>query len=558
MKTTMNSKAIIYCRVSSREQEETGYSLDSQEKLLKEYAERKEFKVDTRVFKVAESASGKQIRKTFSEMLLHAEKNDIKIILCEKIDRLTRNLKDAATANDWVQTDETREIHFVKENFVVSKNTKAHENFVWDMKVAIARFYTNNLSEEVKKGQKEKLAQGWLPTKPPIGYKTVGDKGRKIHVLDGEKATLIKQAFQLYATGNYSLAALKDMLFDRGLRTRGGAQLSKSRLDDILRDPFYYGAMRWNDAVYARGAQEPLVSKEVFEKVQDILSGRKAPHFKRRYFQFRKMLTCGECGGTITAEIKKGQYIYYHCNHFKKCSQKGGTPEKVIENQLFGVFNFFESITPKEAEELKNRIKANHSQETEYKETAIRTLTERYSTLQRRLDNLYNDRLDERITRELWEKKNKEITDEQAGIQEQLTRLKGEEARYFEIWTNMIDLARRAREIYNKRSPEERRLLLSHLFSTLKLKDGAVEPTYKKSTAAIAKRVQERLDAAKSLERTQKAAKGGSLRGVPVKKPIGRFVESSELLKDFRTSENPLSTVRFGDSDSKSGSLLRG
>ena len=170
---------------------------------------------------------------------------------------------------------------------------------------------------------------------------------------------------------------------------------------------------------------------------------------------------------------------------------------------------FFESITTEEAEELKCRIKGNHAQEIEYKETAIKTLNERYNALQRRLDNLYNDKLDESITREFWEKKNKEIVAEQEGLQEQLSRLKSEEAKYFEIWLNIIDLARRAREIYDKRSPEERRILLSHLFSSLVLKDGKVAHTYKKSTAAIAKRVQERLDAAKSLERTQKAAKGG-------------------------------------------------
>src|SRR5581483_4769515 len=108
-------KSLIYARVSSREQEETGYSLDSQEKLLKEYADKKGYPV-AKVFRISESASGKQIRKTFNEMLQYAERYGIKIILCEKIDRLTRNLKDAATVSDWMSADPEREIHFVKEN----------------------------------------------------------------------------------------------------------------------------------------------------------------------------------------------------------------------------------------------------------------------------------------------------------------------------------------------------------------------------------------------------------------------------------------------------------
>lgn len=103
----------------------------------------------------------------------------------------------------------------------------------------------------------------------------------------------------------------------------------------------------------------------------------------------------------------------------------------------------------------------------------------------------------------------KEITEEQAALQDQLAKLKNDEAKYFEIWLNIIDLARRAREIYEKRSPEERRLLLGHIFSNLMLKDGEVVPTLKKSTGAIAKRVQQRLDAQKSLEQQKILASKG-------------------------------------------------
>jgi len=148
-------KSIIFARVSSREQEETGYSLDAQEKLLQDYASKNIMKV-IKAYKITEISSGKQIRTMFHEMLNYATKHKVSVILCEKIDRLTRNPKDAAIINDWIMNDKERSVHFVKESFIVSQNTRAHENLVWDMKVAIARFYTNNLSEEVKKGKKKK------------------------------------------------------------------------------------------------------------------------------------------------------------------------------------------------------------------------------------------------------------------------------------------------------------------------------------------------------------------------------------------------------------------
>ncbi|KKS27987.1 MAG: Recombinase [Parcubacteria group bacterium GW2011_GWC1_42_11] len=491
-------KSIIYCRVSSREQEETGYSLESQEKFLKEYADKQAFAI-AKAYKVTESASKWQIRTTLKEMLEYAEENNINVILVEKIDRLTRSLKDAAIVNDWVHQRGEREVHFTKENFVLSKNTRSHENLVWDMKVAIARFYTNNLSEEVRKGQKEKIAQGWLPTKPPLGYKTVGEKGHKIHVVDEDKAPFIKKAFELYATGNFSLLSLREKLYTDGLRTRVGAKLSKSRLEDILRDPFYCGSMRWNDVVYQHGRHEPLVSKDLFEKVQYSLTRKSAPHYRRHLFQFSKMINCGECNGTVSAEMQKG-YVYYSCKHARGCNQKGMTREEKIENAIIGVFKIFESMTEEEAQEIYRRIREDHKAEADYKESAIKTLNDRYSSLQRRLDILYDDRLAEKISQERWQGKQDEMVREQTEIQAQIAKIKREETKYFEVYINILDLARRAREIYEKRTPEEKRLLISHLFSNLVLKDKEASYLLKKPVELFAKRVQEKIDSQKKFE----------------------------------------------------------
>lgn len=171
-------KSILLCRVSSKEQEETGYSLPAQEKLLKEYANKK-LLVFEKVFSISESASGKKQRETFLEMIRYVKENNIKIIICEKVDRLTRNLKDAVSINDWINEDSERQVHFIKENFVLSRDSRSNEKFIWNIKVSVAQYYIDNLSEEVRKGQKEKIAQGWLPTKPPLGYKTIGEKGQK-------------------------------------------------------------------------------------------------------------------------------------------------------------------------------------------------------------------------------------------------------------------------------------------------------------------------------------------------------------------------------------------
>lgn len=507
MKSSNLNSSVLYCRVSSKEQEETGYSLPSQEKLLSEYAHRKDFSV-IKVFSVAESASGSKQRVVFTEMMDFIERHDIKNLIVEKVDRLTRNLKEAVFANDWIDADQERKIHFVKQNLILHRDAKSDEKFRWDIEIVLAKKYIANLSEEVKKGQAEKLAQGWLPTKPPIGYKTIGEKGHKIHVIDKEVAPFIKNAFEMYASGNYSMEALRQEIYSKGFRTRAGNKAAKSMIENMLNEPFYYGAMKWKDILYVKAKHEPIITKELFDKAQSVRKGRLAPAYSKHSFQFKKMMKCGECNGTITAELQKG-IVYYHCSHYNNCTQKPYTPESEIEEQLFGVFEFFKNITLEEAEAIRAKIKENHAQETEYKESTLKTLNSRYTQLQSRLDILYNDRLDQKITTDIWEKKQSEINKEQEDIRVQVERIKNVETKYFEVWLNILDLAYRAKEIYQKRSPEERRLLLSHIFSNLTLKDDKVFPLLKKPVEVLSRRVQEKIDAQNIFEPKKKLAQKG-------------------------------------------------
>src|SRR3990167_2725072 len=242
-------KSILYCRVSSKEQEETGYSLPAQEKLLSGYSERTGYSVD-KVFAISESASGKKQREVFTQMMQYVQKQGLKIIICEKVDRLTRSFKDAVMIDEWLEDDEERQVHLVKDSLILHKNSRSQEKLNWGIRILFAKNYIDNLSEEVKKGQKEKISQGWLPTKPPLGYKTVGEKGHKIHVIDEEVAPYIKQMFTLYATGNYSTLSLCEKMYKLGFRSRAGGKVVKSKIHKLLSDPFYYGKFVWKGEIH--------------------------------------------------------------------------------------------------------------------------------------------------------------------------------------------------------------------------------------------------------------------------------------------------------------------
>ncbi len=480
-------KAVLFARVSSREQEETGYSLPSQEKLLKEYADRRGFRIAKR-FSISESASGLNQRKTFNEMLNYVKNGNIKVIVCEKVDRLTRNLKDAVSINEWINEDTERQVHFVKENCILSKDSKSNEKFIWNIKVSVAQYYIDNLSEEVKKGQKEKIAQGWLPTKPPLGYKTIGEKGHKIHVIDDEKALLIKKAFDLYATGNYSLKKLVQIANEEGLRTAGGNKLVKSRLADLLSDPFYYGKICWNGEIYD-GKQEPLIAKELFDRVQEVLKSKSTPKYNRHFYLFNGLIKCAECGGKITWEKQKG-IIYGHCNHYRNCSQKTWSKEHEVENQVLDVFGNLEIKDIRLTEWVKKALKESHRDEIEYHSLAVNELNQRYELIQKRLDKLYDDKLDEKINKEFYERKFKEYSAERETILRSIQKHSQANNKYFELGITVYELSQKAREIYLSATLEEKRQLINLVFENLFLNEGRLTFSYSKPFKTLSEAVE--------------------------------------------------------------------
>ncbi len=480
-----NVKCVLYARVSSKEQDETGYSLDAQEKLLKDYAEKCGFRVK-KLFRISESASGKQIRKTFNEMLRYATKDKIEVILCEKIDRLTRNLKDASTINDWINEDSNREVHFVKESFILNKNTRAHENLVWDMKAAIARFYTNNLSEEVKKGQKEKIAQGWLPTRPPIGYRTIGEKGHKTHIIDEDKANLIRKAFDLYSTGKFSIKKLRDEMFNLGLRSRSGNMFGKSRLCHILSDPFYYGKIRWNKNI-SDGQQKPLISKDIFDLVQTVLRSKNTPKYSKHRFLFKGFIKCHECGGKITWETHKG-ITYGHCNHYRNCSQETWAKEPDIDNQVVNILSKLRIKHSGIFEWVKSALKETHKDKIEFHSSAIKELEQRLNQLQNRLDKIYDDKLDGKISEEFYERKFKQFSEEREDIIDSIKKHSRSDTNYLQLSLNLFDLAQKAEEIYvSVGDIEKKRSLLRFIFKDLTSDEGILTYEFTEAFKLIAK-----------------------------------------------------------------------
>lgn len=479
-------KAVIYARVSSKDQEETGYSLPAQEKFLKDYAERKDYDI-ARVFAISESASGKRQREVFDQMMQYVSKQNIKIVICEKADRLSRNFKDMVLVDEWLEDDKERQMHLVKDSLILHRDSRSQEKLNWGIRILFAKNYIDNLSEEVKKGLSEKLRQGWLPTKPPVGYKTIGEKGHKIHVIDEEKAPHVKRMFELYASGEYSTDSLTKILYTNGLRNSGGKRIYKSRIAELLTDPFYIGKIRYNGEIH-KGAHERLIGDELFAIVNRKLKGNGAPRYRKHSPVFKSLIKCQECGGSVTWETQKGHW-YGHCNRYRDCTQRKFVRQESVEEQLLPYLDKITVKNPRVVEWIKKAMKESHADEIAYSSTAREELNKRFELVQRRLETVYDDKLDEKITEDFYQKKFSQYTNEKEEILSTLKKYDGANKKYYELGSNVLELAQRAKEIYlnENRTNEDKRVLLGLVFSNLTINADKLTVSYNKGFEILSK-----------------------------------------------------------------------
>jgi site-specific DNA recombinase len=461
-------KAVIYARVSSKEQEKEGFSIPAQLKLLKDYAAAHGIAV-AKEYVDAETA--KQIGRTaFGEMIGHLRaQSSIRVLLVEKTDRLYRNLKD------WVTVDELEvEIHFVKEGVVLSRGSRSSEKFMHGIKVLMAKNYIDNLSEEARKGMLEKAEQGIWPTVAPLGYRNVaGADGKKIIEPDPESASIISRLFEWYATGTLSLKEAAQKAKAAGLvYRRSGTPVPVSTVHAMLRNRLYMGEFEWSGRLYL-GKHQPLVSRDLWERVQGVLDGRHAKKHRRvkHDFAFSGLIACGHCGCSIVGEIKKQRYVYYHCTGYKSRCNEPYVREEIIGDrfsQLLGRLTFDEDVMAW----VRDALRASHADEKREHEAEIGRLRAEYDRLQTRIHAMYVDKLDGKVKGAFFDRMSSEWRAEQDRCLREIERHQAADQSYLEEGVRLLELARNAQRLFEKQEPREKRRLLDFVVANCTWKGG--------------------------------------------------------------------------------------
>ncbi len=327
MKSTSKT-FFAYIRVSTAKQGTQGSSLQEQRGAIEAYAQRNGIAI-VEWFEERVTAA-KRGRSVFARMLKSLEKGDARGIIIHKIDRSARNLRDWADLADLI--DRGAEIHFAHDALDLrSRGGRLSA----DIQAVVAADFIRNLREETRKGFYGRLKQGFYPLRAPVGYL---DQGRgQAKAVDPIRGPLVRQAFELYATGDYSFHKLQAELHQRGLRGCKGNIISLNGLTTMLNNPFYVGLIRIRKTgEFFQGAHPSLITKALYDRVQSILRGNRIGTPYKNDFIFRRLIRCSGCGRSLIGERQKGRYIFYRC-HTVGCPGaclKESAIDKHIRNQL--------------------------------------------------------------------------------------------------------------------------------------------------------------------------------------------------------------------------------
>ena len=471
-------KAVIYARVSSREQEREGYSIPAQRKLLGQYANTRGFSV-VREFIDIESAKNPG-RKEFGAMLeLLRNGAGCRVVLVEKTDRLYRNRTDSITFEELIEKNGV-EVHLVKEGRVISKNSRSQDKFMHDIHVAVAKNYSENLKEEVKKGMREKAEQGMYPGRAPFGYKN--DSSTRSIGIHPENAPVLRTIFDLYASGTYSLATLRQTVLEKT-----GVRLCRAYLETILKNRFYIGYFAWGGIEY-KGTHSPLVETGLFERVQRVFLSHNKPKYRKHEFAFGGLLRCAHDGCTVTAELQKKKYVYYRCSHGRGKCDLPYMPETQISDRLGELLKGI--VVPDHvARAIVESIQNDQGTANAERLRRLADAKQRLSALRTRMDRMYEDKLDGKIDEEFWNRKMADWRTEERALQSAADSLnmplpenRGMTAK------RIFELANKAHFLYFTRNHVERGQLLKSVLLNCSTDGISLTPTFRKPFDVIFER----------------------------------------------------------------------
>ena len=472
---------LIYLRVSTKEQAEGGYSIPAQREACLKFIREKNWVFVDEYADRGESARTRD-RPQLQEMLsrVRNEKN-IDVLIVHRIDRLARNLEDHVAIKAILKRSDTALVSVV-ENIEDS----ASGRFLEGIHALMAEYYSSNLASEVKKGMLQKAKSGGCPARAPVGYDNVREAiGLKSHariVVNDTTAPLVHSAFRLYASGNYSLSEIQEILERKGLRikpfrSKPPKALTRAGVANMLANKFYAGIVTFKGVEY-QGEHTTFIDKALFQRVQNMLRSRDhAGERKRKHPHYLKgTLFCGECGSKLSYLIAKGKYPYFYCLGQKRhnnCTQpyfEADSVEAKIEDLYKGM-----KISADWREKIETHLEEEMIARTADSLKERKALTATVDDLTGKKYKLIEAYYAEAITLDMMKAEQMRLGTEIMLAEERLRTLDTRAEGVQKVLGMAITMADRCPTAYIKAQPETRRLFNQAFFEGIHVKDHKIQ-----------------------------------------------------------------------------------
>lgn len=481
-------KFVALARVSSREQEREGFSLEVQEDALRKYAETHDGLI-VKLFKIAETASKREERKTFKEMIAYAKKHSIEIdaLLFYKVDRAARNLFD------YVELERLESEYHVP---FISISQQTDDNPAGRMMrrtlANMASFFTEQMAVDISQGINRRVQEGLFPGRAPYGYSHVRVNGRRLIETNETEAANVRYMFQLYAYGNCTIDGIVRRFHDEGVIYRPDKpKWKRTSVHNMLNDRAYIGEIQYKGNWYP-GKHDVLIDRATWDRVQVLLGNRQQV---THWLVFAgDLIDCGFCGHKITGEIKTKQtksgpreYIYYRCTKYNK----PGHPRTRIKEADFDaqVLAFFDKIRIDDdsVRDWFRAVLASKTKDSQAETKAMRTELQRQSTLLAdQQDRLLNLRIDGQIDDDTFATKNTELRDRHASIVLQLEALNRTRDENAELASRVFELSQTLSDKWLTAEYAEKRQILEIVWLNCRLDDVTLVPTIRKPFDVLA------------------------------------------------------------------------
>ncbi len=481
-------KFAALARVSSREQEREGFSLDIQVDALKRYAEQHEG-VICRMFRIAETASKSEERKTFRELIAYAKKHCFELdgLLVYKVDRAARNLFDFVEIE---RLESEYDVPFI----CVSQPTENNPagRMMRRTLANMASFYTEQQSLDVREGLNRRVREGWFVGKAPYGYRNIRKDGRGIVEIDPESGDNVRRMFRLFAFEPLTLDALVERLHEEGRIFRPSTpRFPRSSVHNILRDRAYIGELEYKGNWYP-GRHEPLVDRATWDRVQGLLGGHIYQSHEMTYAGQR--MICGHCGHPISGETKSKktkagmkQYNYYRCVYYNR----GDHPrirvrEADLDAQVLAIFAKMR-IDDEEVREWFRAVLRSQTKDSQDDARAQRAeLARQESLLVAQQDKLLDLRLRDEIDQDAYAAKQTQLRDRLAAIKLQRDALDRSHDETADLASRVFELSQTLTEKWLTSDVFEKRRILEIVFLNCTLDDVTLCPTIRKPFDVLA------------------------------------------------------------------------